>query len=332
MTAALVTACSSNSTTGVASVPTLRVVSGVEKPTLTVSVLPSMDSAGFFVALNDGLFSQEGLKINYLPAQGSEVIEQQVAGKVDISGSNYVSYVEAQVTHQANLKIFAEGSVLEPGDQVIMTMPTSPITSLARLRGQLLGVNPDANIGYMLVKAVLAEHGVSISRRHSPSSVLVPQHPIDFFQMGEALVSGQVAAAVMTEPLASEYSEQYGAVPLADLDQGDTNEFPIAGYAVTAAWAAKYPRTLDAFYTALEAGQQIADTDRAAVEQAFEALDTAANGHVDAPIASMMALNNYPVSTDPSRLQRTVTLMRQSGLISKPLDIRTMLVYPRIGG
>jgi NitT/TauT family transport system substrate-binding protein len=331
---ALVTACGGSSTTSAGGVPSLPVVSGVEKPTLNVSVLPSLDSAGFFVALNEGLFSQEGLKINYEPASGdsSQVVQQQMSGQVDISDNDYVSYVESQVSHQADLKIFAEGSVLEPGDQVIMAMPTSPITTLTKLRGHYLGVESEQSIGYMLVKAVLAEHGISIGTAHTADSVWLPPHPIGFMDMGPALSGGQVAAAVMTEPQASLYSEQWGAVPIADLDQGDTEQFPIVGYAVTSAWAAKYPRTLDAFYTALEAGQQIADTDRAAVEQAYEALNGAPAGHVDAPVAAMMALNNYPVSTDPSRLQRTITLMRQSGLLTKTFNISSMLIYPQAGG
>ncbi len=61
-----------------------------------------------------------------------------------------------------------------------------------------------------------------------------------------------------------------GLQELADLDQGATQDFPIQGYAVTAAWAQKYPSTLKAFTTALSQGQQIADTDRAAVEGAIE--------------------------------------------------------------
>ena len=43
-----------------------------EKTTLNVSVVPAMDSAGFFVALNQGLFAKEGLTINYTPATSSE--------------------------------------------------------------------------------------------------------------------------------------------------------------------------------------------------------------------------------------------------------------------
>ena len=50
-----------------------------EQTTLNVGVVPAMDSAGFFVALNEGLFTKEGLKINYTPATSSETaIQQQV--------------------------------------------------------------------------------------------------------------------------------------------------------------------------------------------------------------------------------------------------------------
>lgn len=87
----------------------------LEKTTLNVAVLPDIDSAGFFVALHEGLFAREGLTVDYSPAPGSEVIAGQVKGQYDITGGNYVSYIEAQASHQADLRIVAEGSLLEPG-------------------------------------------------------------------------------------------------------------------------------------------------------------------------------------------------------------------------
>ena len=44
------------------------------------------------------------------------------------------------------------------------------------------------------------------------------------------------------------------------------------GCAVTRQWAAVHPGALAAFRAAFEQGQEIADTDRTAVEQAMEAL------------------------------------------------------------
>jgi len=117
----------------------------------------------------------------------------------------------------------------------------------------------------------------------------------------------------MPEPFASGLQQAVGGVPLIDLNQGATASFPIAGYVVTKQWAAKYPHTLAAFYKALEEGQQIADTNRAAMEA------VPAPFGVSKITAAVMPLDSYPVSTGPAgrvdkaRLQRVVNVMQQFG-------------------
>ena len=104
-----------------------------------------MDSAGFFIALHDGLFAKEGLKINYSPAVSSETaVAQQLKSQLDISGGNYVSYInEAAIDHQP-IEVVAEASIMQQGAQTIFTMPNSKIKTLAELKGQLVGVNAPA--------------------------------------------------------------------------------------------------------------------------------------------------------------------------------------------
>jgi ABC-type nitrate/sulfonate/bicarbonate transport system substrate-binding protein len=52
-----------------------------EKPVLNVAVVPAVDSAGFFVALDRGLFKAQGLTVNFNAADSSETaIAGQVAG------------------------------------------------------------------------------------------------------------------------------------------------------------------------------------------------------------------------------------------------------------
>jgi NitT/TauT family transport system substrate-binding protein len=322
----LVGGCGSNSSTTAAGLPILQKVANLEKTTLNVSVLPSIDSAGFFVALHDGLFTQVGLRVNYTPAQGDEVMLGQMKGQYDITGGSYVNYITRQVAGQTNLRIFAEGSLLQPGSQVLMTTRHSHITSLDKLRGHVLGVNRDANIGYLLVAEVLAEHGIPLSTATSATAVMFPKQPIDFFAMGQALVSGQVDAAIMPEPLASEDASQYGLLTIADLNQGATDQFPVEGYAVTPAWARANPNTLRAFYIALEAGQQVADTNRGAVEAALTSLKSPQDGQVSRLIASMVSLNNYPLGLDPSRLQRTADVMLRLGLVTRHFNINSILL------
>jgi NitT/TauT family transport system substrate-binding protein len=301
--------------------------SSLEKTDLTVAVVPALDSAGFFIALYGGLFKAQGLTVNFVPATSSETaIAQQVKGAYDITGGNYVSYIQAQQDHSANLDIFAEGSVMEPGAQALYTMPNSPIKTLADLKGRTVGINAPNNILYLLAASVLTEHGIS------PGSVhFVTKYPLP--AMPAALQTGTISAAVLPDPFASIAEETDGAVPVADLNQGATTSFPVEGYVVTKQWAQKNSHTLAAFYKALEQGQQIADTDRSAVEQAMEELPmTPVPLGVTQGTAALMSLDEYPVSSGPVgtvdkiSLQRVVNVMQQLLNFPKDFNINSMLM------
>jgi NitT/TauT family transport system substrate-binding protein len=293
---------------------------GLEKTTLNVAVVPAVDSAGFFVALHEGLFKKEGLTINYTPAISSDtVIDQQIAGKYDIIGGNYVSYVQHYVQDHQPLEIIAEGSVMQQGTQAIYTLPGSKIKTLAGLKGHLLGINAPGNINYLLAASVLTENGISLS------AVKFPSQPIPFPEMAGELAAGKIAAAAMPEPFATAAEQKYGAVVLSDLNQGATQSFPIQGYATTRSWARQNPGTLKAFLAALGQGQEIADTSRAAVEQAMEALNGPKNGQVPPIVAAVMAINIYPIGIDAARLQRIPDVMYQFGLLRTRFDINQMI-------
>ena len=144
--------------------------SHLEKPVLNVAVDPGVDSACFFIALDQGLFKAQGLAVNFTAATSSQTaIAGQVAGAYDITGGNYVSYIQAQQQGTADLDVFAEGSAMGPGTQAIYTLPGSPVTTLADLRGQTVAINAPDNILYLLTGLVLIEHGVSPTSVHFAS-------------------------------------------------------------------------------------------------------------------------------------------------------------------
>ena len=292
----------------------------LEKTTLNVAVVPAVDSAGFFVALHEGLFKEKGLTVNYTPATSSQlVINGQMSGKYDITGGNYVSYVQHVVQNHQPLEIIAEGSVMQQGSQAIYTLPSSKIKTLAQLKGHMLGINAPGNINYLLAASVLTENGISLA------AVEFPKQPIPFPVMAARLAAGQVAAAALPEPFATAAEQQYGAVELEDLNQGATENFPIQGYVATKSWVQHNPGTLKAFLAALEQGQEIADTSRTAVEQAMESLKGPQNGQVPPIVAAVMALNIYPIGIDRVRLQRVPDVMLQFGLLHARFDISQIL-------
>ncbi len=295
--------------------------SDVNLPDLNVAVVPAVDSAGFFVALRQGLFTAHGLHVTFIPAVSSETVINaqaldQPRDRVDISCGNYVSYIQAQenydqgkrptsatgATVAADLDIFAEGSVMEPGAQGLYVLPGSHIRSMAGLEGKIIGVNAPGNILYLLAASVLADHGLPVS------GVRFAYYPLP--EMAAMLKAGKITAAVLPEPFASQAELSLGVTPLADLDQGATTAFPVQGCAVTRQWARQYPALLAAFRAAFEQGQEIADTNRSAVEQAMESLPAPLG--VSQVTAAVMALDSYPVGpVDTVRVQRVADVMRE---------------------
>jgi NitT/TauT family transport system substrate-binding protein len=331
--AALVLAAGCSSDDSAAATP------AVEEQNLNVAVVPVVDSAGFFVALDDGLFRAEGLRVHFIPAISSETTIDQMAlskpgskGELDIIGGGYPSFVEAQynwdrgqrpsASHRgalaASLDIFAEGALLGPGTGVIYTMPGSRIKRIADLKGKTVAINAPSNTLYLLVVSVLAEHGIS------PLDVRFVSY--NFPLMAGALKAGRVDAAVLPEPFATDAEETDGIVPLADADQGATTQFATVGYAATKSWAAAHPKTLAAFDKALEEGQEIADTNRAAVEKAMEDLPTKPLPlGVPKGVASVMTIPYFPIGVDVARLQSEVDLMEQF-LRFPPFNIKSLVM------
>ena len=155
-------------------------VPGLEKTDLTVGAVPVADEAGLYIAQDEGLFAAEGLHVTIDSIVSSaDATEGQNDGKFDITAGNAVSYIQEQVTHQSDLEIVAEGSLMQPGNQALYTLPGSRIAEEADLKGTRIGVNVPNNIGTLLISVMLREYGVS------PGQVHFVQMP--FPAMGQAL-------------------------------------------------------------------------------------------------------------------------------------------------
>jgi NitT/TauT family transport system substrate-binding protein len=299
---ALAAGCSSGSSGGTATTGKL------EKTHIVVDAFDAIDSAGLWIAQQEGLFAKVGLTVKIVPSQvGTQpMINDQMSGKADISSGDYVTYIHAQLAGTANLRIIAEASFLQPNVLTVLVPPESKVTSINALKGKTVSVNAPNDIGTLLVDSLLAEHGI-------PRNDVRFNNNVQFPNVVKAFQTGKTDVAFVPEPFVSLFAELGGVQELADLDQGATSNFPIQGYAVTSTWAHNNPNTLKAFVTALRQGQEIADTNRGAVEQALEQ-----NLGLTPAQAALVSLPNFPVTLDPTRLQRVVDDLRQFNLFSGP--------------
>jgi NitT/TauT family transport system substrate-binding protein len=279
----------------------------LEKTSITVADFPSVDSAGLYIAQQDGLFQKAGLnvKIDEVYSGSQATVTGIENGRYDISSADYVTYLDNELKDGAHLKIIADGSTLEPNELALLAPAKSAIRSVAQLKNTTISVAAAGDIATLLVDSLLADNDIAAGDVTFKPGVALPSAPAK-------LGADAIEAAPVPEPFVTEGEEQYGLTEVADLDQGGTASFPIQGFAVTSQWAQRNPVTLRAFASALDAGQEIADSDRGAVERAVQAFL-----QVPAMTAAVMSLPQYPLSVDPQRLQRVLSAMVQFGFLPK---------------
>jgi NitT/TauT family transport system substrate-binding protein len=308
--AALVIAASAGCTSSRAA-PGVTGASGLTR--IDVGVLPIIDDAPVFIALQHGLFRAQGLDVTPVVLSSGEAATQELlSGKLQFAFSNYVTTILA-ASQGAKLRIVADGAQTLPDTNVIMIKRDSAIRNVQDLQGKTIAVNALGNIGSLMVDSTLQTYGVPVGS--------VKFKVIPFPQMAAALQDRIVDAAWMAEPFITQAGEQIGAEELADTASGAMTDFPISGYEALLAYAQQHPSAVAAFQRAIAQAQVLAAT-RSVVEQA---LPTYISG-IAPQLVAAVHLDSYPTSLSQARLQRVADVMAQAGMLKQPFDTRQLLM------
>jgi NitT/TauT family transport system substrate-binding protein len=278
-----------------------------------VGVLPIIDDAPVFIALQHGLFKAQGLAVTPVVLNSGEAATAELlSGKLQFAFSNYVTTVLA-VSQGAKLRIVADGAQTLPDTNVIMIEKGSAIRDVQDLRGRTIAVNALGNIGSLMVDSTLQTFGVPVN------SVKFKAMP--FPQMAAALQDHSIDAAWMAEPFITQAGEQTGAEELADTASGSMTNFPIAGYEAPQAYSQQHPSVVAAFQRAIEQAEALAAT-RSVVEQA---LPTYISGMSPKLIAAVH-LDSYPTLLNQTRLQQVADAMLQAHMLKQPFSTQQLLM------
>jgi NitT/TauT family transport system substrate-binding protein len=315
---AIVTALAIAAGAGCTSSPAATTAAGPDASGLThvdVGILPIIDDAPVFIALQHGLFRAQGLAVTAVSLQsGEDATEELLSGKLQFAFSNYVTTILA-ANQGAQLRVVADGAQTLPDTNVIMIAKDSAIRSVQDLRGKTIAVNAIGNIATLMVDSTLQTYGVPVNS--------VKFKVIAFPQMATALQDHSVDAAWMAEPFITLAGEQIGAEELADTASGPMTDFPIAGYEALAKYTQQHPSTVAAFQRAIVAAEVLAAT-RSVVEQA---LPTYISG-MQPQLVAAVNLDSYPTSLSEARLQRVADEMLEAGMLSHSFDTRQLLITP----
>ena len=328
-------ACSSGGSGGVASGPP------PEQSSIVIDAVPTADAAGLYIAQDNGYFAQQGLKVTIAPIHGGEYgIGDLQTGKAQLIEGNYVSFILAQIAgtfaapnpsnpalppepaRPINMRLIADSSQMQPGNQGLYVLPSSPYRTVQDLvrHNVKVGVNSLHNIGAVFLGALLASNNYKVDALEESPQVL----PL----MPQLLAKHVISAAWLPEPFATLAQQQYGAVQVADFDQGSLQNFPIGTIGGSSAWVQSHPNTVAAFLRAYNEGQQVADTNRSQVEAALVkngVVPPAGSGITPAEVAATMTLDTYPLVMDVPVMQRVADAMYEFGVIGKPYSISKMI-------
>lgn len=295
-----------------------------EQSTITVDSVPVADEGGLYVGVADGFFRQQGLNVQIKPVTGGEeAIPDLQSGKAQLVGGNYVSFVLAQIAGRANgkpadFRIVAPASDMQQDTEDLYVAPGSRYKSVASLASNhaTVGLNTPHDVGQVMLGSLMQDSGSSIRdiRQVTPAG--------GFPALVKMLKDGQVDAAWLPQPFATQAEQQYGAVELADMNQGAVKNFPFTGYLGSTAWIRSHPRTVAAFTRALAKAQQVADSNREELEKAMVKYTG-----LEPIVADTMAYDSYPLDLGDTQLQRVSNAMFEFGLtpgLKRPYQMAAM--------
>ena len=214
-----------------------------------VGALPIIDDAPIYVGMKEGFFAKHGIKVTPVLAEsGSDIIPAVLSGSEQFGFSNNTSLVVASskglpVTVVSGALL--AGTSTASGYSELIVKASSPIKTMAGLKGKTIAVNALGNVGPLSINYALAKAGVS------PSSVHYEQIP--FPSMDAALQKGSVVVIWDIEPFIAVLKAQ--KLPFRALENTMavvSPHFPVSSYFTSASYLKQHHATAVAFIEALK--------------------------------------------------------------------------------
>jgi NitT/TauT family transport system substrate-binding protein len=283
---------------------------------IKVAVLPTMDTVPLQLAIDEGIFKQEGLEVETVTAaSGADCVAKLASGEVQVAFSSWTPFFVAKEKKAADIRLVADATSASPGYAVVVTMPNSPITSITDLAGKRIAITARLTISHLLVQAQLKAAGVD------PDGVQWIELP--FPQMADKLAQNQIDAAFFVEPFLRQAVKKVGAKPLFDTLAGPTAGLPLTGYGATAGYLSGNRETIEKFQRGLKKATDEVRADRSKVDPLLEKI-----AKVDRETARQTVLTDFVSTLDPARIQRVVDLMVEFKALSERIDVAEMTERP----
>jgi NitT/TauT family transport system substrate-binding protein len=264
-------------------------------------------------------------------------------GQAQIAASDYGNILAYQASPAGSAKplyLLADGYDAGTGNVEILVKPGT-ITSPSKLTNSNIGIPSqltiDANgapptdsspVTTVPAKFPSSLDAVAASEEISDYllniSLVVTWKPMSEMQEISALQSGEIKAALLTQPYVYEAEAEFGAVELSDVFSGQTANLPLSGYVTSRSWAENNSQAVADFRSALDNAQTEAST-IGPIQQTLQ--NTLGVTEAD---ADMVSLGTYPTSISDLQISRVALLVQSARVVAvnAPGFLNSLLTLP----
>jgi NitT/TauT family transport system substrate-binding protein len=293
----------------------------LESHDVSVGVLSSAIGCGpFDLAVTRNLFNGRGLDVTVHSVSSEQSLVSGLAsGTYNIACGAYPGFFEADNLGMLRLHVVAE-AYLASSDSLALIGENSQsaLVNPAHLSGKTIAVDSNDPTGELALSEELGTANLAIEGAGAASNGTVKVVPMAASKMAQALSSGQVQAAVMSEPQITE-AEQSGLRELIDLGSGPNAELPLDGYFSSTPFALDNPNTLAVFTKVIDQAQSLA-ANRSLLEPILEHQISGLKPEV----AAVMTVGEFPTTVSPARLEQLASLMVDGGELQSNIEVTNL--------
>jgi chorismate mutase-like protein len=288
---------------------------------IKVGYPPVSTSLPLFVALEEGLFKEKGIRIEPVQyATANQIVAALAAGEIQATSvcADY-PWLSLAAREEAVFKIYAWEMLdtLIPFD-LILSRKGSAIHRLADLEGKAIGTFPGSQLRHYL--ELILENTLG----RLPAVNIIELAPADQIP---ALASGKIDALFTLEPMALiALLEGVGQVvetsPISKYIGGG-QPMPAASFALSAAFIEAHPKSSRKFVQAMDKAIRMINKDQQRYRYLYPRFTT-----ISTELAAQIPVTNYSTFKDMDLMlfQKEADILFEAGLLSRRLSVSN-LVY-----
>jgi NitT/TauT family transport system substrate-binding protein len=284
-----------------------------------VGVLGTDVSSGPLYAQAAGSFDRAGVPVDVQYRKTSvNLLDGLRDGTLDVAFVNIISAVH-EIEAGAPFTIVAPAALYDSAHPItVMLGPKArPVRSGADLNGKTISVPAPNDLGEIATRNWVDKHGGDSKTVHYVSDIA-------FTDVADALTSGRVDAAEMSEPIKTQImpTVSFAAATFDDI----APKFAIGVFLARNAWIHDHPDAARRFVAAMVDGDRWANT-----HNADTAAVLAAHYHTNPDVLATMVRATYPERLTPDLLQPVIDVAAKYGVVT-PVRAETLLTFLAAAG